>query len=169
MTTPVHSSGWVAIWCSFSHRSKARKESPYEGFVLRIPDWSAIDSVHHILGSNFTNNSRHCPLLHNLKPWEEENRQWIFFEPSMDTIYLMYYVRLFLIVQVVTWQFFGFSEQMCFLHNNIVTRLMLTDEPFLWCENLYRCKILEFFGHKFNDFSPKRKLKIRLRKVKKRI
>jgi len=33
----------------------ARKESPYEGFVLRSPNWSAIDSVH-VLGSSFRNN-----------------------------------------------------------------------------------------------------------------
>jgi hypothetical protein len=71
--------GGLLFGVVFSHLSKARKESPYEGFVLRIPNWSAIDSVHHVLGSNFRNNSRHCPLLHNLKPWEEENRQWMGF------------------------------------------------------------------------------------------
>jgi hypothetical protein len=36
---------------------------------------------------------------------------------------------------------------------------MLTDQPFLWCEILYHCKILEFFGHKFTNFAPKRKFK----------
>jgi hypothetical protein len=43
---------------------------------------------------------------------------------------------------------------------------MLTDQPFLWCEILYHCKILEFFGHKFNNFAPKRKLK-KLKELKK--
>jgi hypothetical protein len=92
MTNPVHSSGRVGIWCIFRHRSKARKESPYEGFVIRLPNWSAIDSVH-VLGGNFRNNSRHCPLLHNLKPWEEEKRQWKFFQPSIY-IFLMFTLRV---------------------------------------------------------------------------
>jgi hypothetical protein len=81
---------------------KARKESPYEGFVLRIPNWSAIDSVH-ALGSNFRNNCRHCPSLHNLKPWEEENRQWNFFSLVWIPFTLCIRLDYSLIVQVITW------------------------------------------------------------------
>jgi hypothetical protein len=102
MTTPVHSSGWVGIWCILSHPSKAGKESPYEGFVLRIPNWSVIDSVH-VLGSNFRNNSLHCPLLHNLKPWEEENRQWNFLSLEWIPFTLCFRLDYSLIVQVITW------------------------------------------------------------------
>jgi hypothetical protein len=47
-------------------------------------------------------NSRQCPLLHNLKPWEEENRQWNFL--SLVWIAFALWIRLdySLIVQVIT-------------------------------------------------------------------
>jgi hypothetical protein len=44
----------------------------------------------------------YCPIFEALGG-RKQSMDGVFWEPSMDTIYLMYYVRLFLIVQVVTW------------------------------------------------------------------